>query len=300
MIENPTVTACLSVYNAELYVGEAIRSILAQTFRDFEFIIIDDGSKDGSKQIIEKFARQDARIRFISRENRGIVTSANEQLSLARGKFIARMDADDVSLPHRFERQLQFLSAHPEVVCCGSKVMLTDPQGLPLRQMPDQLTHDEIDAALLTGVVQAVYHSTTMCRKSALDQIGGYQEFTNIEDLDLFLRLAEIGQVVNLPEVLGNYRQHMQSIGHARMDAQRLAARAVTEAAHRRRGLPLPPEKPVNARTMSHGEQYRKWAWWALGGGNPRSARKYAIRCLAMAPWAAQNWRLMFCALRGR
>jgi glycosyltransferase involved in cell wall biosynthesis len=298
----PLISVCLSVYNAERYVGACVQSVLGQTLGDFEFIIIDDGSTDGSRAILQRFAAQDSRIRLISRENRGIVASANEELSLARGEFIARIDADDLALPNRFERQIQFLHDNPEVVCCGSRVILIDPDGRPLTDMPKQLAHDEIVQALFSGGIQAIYNSSTMLRKSAVERVGGYRSFNDVcEDLDLFLRLAEIGKLANVPEVLTHYRQHLHSVGHKRMQQICEAEHMILEEAYHRRGQAMPqglrtaPPKPI-----SKSRQFRKWAWWALSFGQPATARRYAFRALLRTPLSPHSWRVTYCALRGR
>ena len=116
----PEITVLMPVFNGEKFIRESIASILNQTFPDFEFLIINDGSTDHSLAIIEEYARCDARIRIISRENKGLAATLNEGIDLARGDYIARMDCDDISYPRRLERQLQYMRAHPDCVLCGS------------------------------------------------------------------------------------------------------------------------------------------------------------------------------------
>ncbi len=128
----PSVSVLMPIYNAELTLAEAVESILAQTFTDFELIVVDDGSTDGSLQMLQKFAHRDTRIRIISRPNTGIAGALNEAMDAARGEFLARMDADDISLPARFEKQVAFLQEHPDVVLLGSRVMLVEPYGTPM------------------------------------------------------------------------------------------------------------------------------------------------------------------------
>ena len=172
----PAVTALMPVYNAERYVAEAIESILAQTFGDFEFLIVDDGSTDRSRSILEGFAARDARIRLISRPNTGIVGALNEGLAAARGELVARMDADDVAMPERFERQVRYLDDHPECVVVGSRVTVIDPDGDPLTVLTDMLTHEQIDRGLLAGIGAAMYHPAVMYRKSVVLGIGAYRD----------------------------------------------------------------------------------------------------------------------------
>ena len=116
----------MPVYNAAHYVAGAVESILGQTFREFEFVIVDDGSIDGSTQILKRFAERDSRIRLIRRENRGLVASLNEGIEAARGEFIARMDADDIALPERLARQLESLRCNHDVVAVGTQVQRID------------------------------------------------------------------------------------------------------------------------------------------------------------------------------
>src|SRR6476661_6105481 len=125
----PPVSVLMPVYNAGRYVAEAVESILGQTYADFEFLIVDDGSTDRSRAILERYAARDPRIRLVSRPNTGYAAALNELLGLARGELVARMDADDVALPERLLRQVNYLRAHPEVVCVGTAVHLIDGGG---------------------------------------------------------------------------------------------------------------------------------------------------------------------------
>ena len=113
----PLISVAMPVYNGERYLAKAIDSILAQTFADFELIIIDDGSTDNSLQVLHEYQKRDARIRLVARENRNLATTLNDLIDLARGKWIARMDQDDIALPHRFERQLQWLEETGADIC---------------------------------------------------------------------------------------------------------------------------------------------------------------------------------------
>ena len=189
----------MPVYNAERYVGEAVRSILEQTFADFDFVIIDDGSTDRSTEILEQFA-SDPRIRLIRRPNTGYLRALNEGLALCQGEFIARMDADDVSLPDRLRRQIAFLDEHPECLMVGCALLRIDDDGDVLceERLPED--HAEIEARLLEGR-GAIGHPAALIRRQALVELGGYREpFYGAEDHDLWLRLAERGRLANLPE----------------------------------------------------------------------------------------------------
>ena len=299
MPTTPAVSVVMPVYNARRYLREALDSILHQTWREFELIAIDDGCTDGSGEILDEYAAADDRITIIRRPNTGIVGALNDGLAAARGEFVARMDADDVSLPQRFARQLEHFRRHPNCVLVGSRVMLTDPAGRPIRTWATETTHAEIDAAHLTRGWPVV-HPSVMMRRSSVEQVGRYREqYRTLEDLDLFLRLAEVGELNNLPEVLLNYRQHFASICHTETAQQAKIRDAILGETAARRGTPTPPGPPAPPK-KSRAEAHRLWAWWALNEGHVPTARRHAASVVARAPWSPESWRLMYCALRGR
>jgi len=302
MSSTPTISVILPVFNGARYIREALSSIQNQSFRDFELIIVDDGSTDDVPKIVKEIAARDARCKMISRENKGIVFSCNEALELARGEYIFRMDSDDVSRPLRFEKQLSYLQSNPGCVAVGTKALMIDPDGLPMMEYAMAFGHEEIDAAHLNGVASMVHPSVAM-RRQALLGVGGYRQNCELaEDLDLWLRLAEVGRLENLPEVLLEYRQHLGSAGHAKRAKQLAAARTAVFEAQRRRGLPqtqdLVPVLPSDDLVVA--DIYRKWAWWALLGGHPATARKHAWRAVRLDPTSRDNIKLLVSALRGR
>jgi glycosyltransferase involved in cell wall biosynthesis len=297
----PAISVILAVHNTERYVAAAVNSILAQTLRDFELILIDDGSTDRSSQICKQLADGDSRIRLISQSNRGLTKSLNEGIASATSPLIARMDADDLSLPERFEKQVAYMNAHPECICLGSRVTLIDEYDSPIRESDHKLTHEEIDAELLKGIGWAIVHPAAMMRADALRAIGGYDEqYRTAQDLDLFLRLAEHGKLANLPEPLVQYRQHLESVNFAKAQQQANLKEQIVQAACKRRGLPAPDfSKLVHAPQLPRSEQRRRWAWIALKRGNAPVARKHAWAALTGAPFSVESWRVMYCALRG-
>jgi glycosyltransferase involved in cell wall biosynthesis len=297
----PAVSVLMPVYNAQRYLAEAVESILAQTFTDFEFLIIDDGSTDRSGEILQGYARRDARIGLARRANTGYCRALNEMLAQARGEFLARMDSDDVALPRRFESQVAYLRARPEVVAVGSRVLLIDDEGCPIREMCTEVEHEAIDRAHLAVRGGLINHPAAMIRAEALRAVQGYRaEFEPGEDVDLWLRLAEIGKLANLPEVLLHYRQHLASIGYARQLVQhRQWFRAACEAC-RRRGLPEPDnDRLALVEQRSFYDHLSKWAWWALGSGHRKTAWKYAVKALGARPYALGAWKLLACVARG-
>ena len=297
----PTVSVIMPVYNAERYVAEAVESILAQTFTDFEFLIVDDGSTDGSRKILERYAAQDPRIHLKSRPNTGLVIALNEMLSDARGEFIARMDADDVSLPERFEKQLEFLSEHPKVVAVGTAQVWIDPVGLPLRENVPPREHAEIERIQFETAEACLCHPSAMLRRSAVQAAGNYDEsLFGAEDLDLWFRLGEIGLLANMPECLIQYRFHFSKVGFSHKDTQVAAGRRSVENAAARRSVPLiAPNGRGDREVQSVESQYLIWTWWALNAGNVSTARKYALRSLLANPFRGIVWKAVACALRG-
>lgn len=193
----------MSVYNREDLVERAIESILNQTFTDFEFIIIDDGSTDRTAEILDGFARKDNRIRVIHQENTGLARALNRGIMEARGPLIARMDDDDTSFPERFEKQVNFLDMHPEVACLGTWARIVDHENKPRGEMQPPVDHDTIRKNML--LASQFIHPTVMMRRDAIMSIGLYTDL-RAEDYDLFMRLVYHYRTANLPEVLLNYR----------------------------------------------------------------------------------------------
>lgn len=298
----PAITVLTPVYNNARYMVLGIESILKQTYSNFEYVLVDDGSTDDSLEILRRFERKDPRIRILDRPNTGYIGALNDGLALARAPIIARMDADDVAMPDRFEKQLQYLEKHPECVAVGGRVLLIDSDGDPIREMCAEQTHEEIDAAHLAGRGGTIVHPAMMTRREALRAIGGYRsDFPWAEDLDLLLRLAEVGRLANLPDLVLHYRQHLDSIGYRRAELQQASVAAAVRAAYERRGLAVPDALSRQAVfRQSEADAHRKWAWWALEGRNLRTARKHAAFALRKQPLSLESWRAMYCAWRGR
>src|SRR5262245_47483785 len=173
MTMSPEVSVCMPMYNAGPYLAPAIESILAQTFEDFEFLILDDASTDGSLTVARRFADADRRIRVVSFEHQGYPSLLNESLKLANGRYVARMDADDVVLPDRLERQIIYMRAHPECVAVGTQVIMIDPDGEPLDRTHLPTSHDEIDRLQLAGRYQMT-HASLVVPTEILRRMGGY------------------------------------------------------------------------------------------------------------------------------
>lgn len=291
----------LPVFNAQPYLAAALDSMLNQTFRDYELILLDDGSTDGSGEMLREYARRDRRIRLIQRGNKGLVATLNEGLALAQGEFIGRMDADDVAFSERFARQIAYLQEHSECVAVGSQVLFIDARSRPIGPRANLLVdHAAIDQALLAGQWPLV-HPTLLMRRTAVQKIGGYRDYLTWEDHDLFLRLAEVGKLANLPEVLLKYRLHLGSVVHQRGNGRSAVLQEILQQADQRRGLPVRTSATLPVyQAPSRMEHQRTWAWWALAAGNQRTAAHYAWQALKSAPWSVANWKLLACAWRGR
>ncbi|HEY8748521.1 MAG TPA: glycosyltransferase [Tepidisphaeraceae bacterium] len=305
MSTQPAVSVAIPLYNAAPYVAQSIRSVLQQTFTDFELIVVDDGSTDGSADIVERVAAGDSRLRLIRQANVGVSAASNRATELARGEFLARVDADDICLPERLEKQVAYLRANPDCVAVGSRVMFIDDQGDPLFEMPGiAFTHEEIDRGLL-AVEWTILQPATMFRTQALRTVGGYRTDLHIhEDHDLFLKLAEIGKLANVPEVLFQYRQRANSAVTTYASKHVDSFRSVFQDAWKRRGLEGKRELPTIAPHPDEAtrllKQHRLWGWKSLEAKNLKSARKYAWAALRLAPFSSDSWNLMYCALRGQ
>lgn len=219
----PLISVVLPVYNAVDYVEESVASILAQTCADFELLAIDDGSTDGSLAVLQRIAKSDSRVILISRENRGLVSTLNEGISVARGTWIARMDADDIALPNRFLRQIQQLDLAGADIC-GSWIRLFGGRAKHLIKHAE--THDGIAAELLFGSPFA--HPSVMMRASLAKTLQYDVAWDKCEDYDLWRRAFFAGwRMTNVPEVLLLYRQHSAQISTASSAQQQILTRKV-------------------------------------------------------------------------
>jgi glycosyltransferase involved in cell wall biosynthesis len=234
------ISIVMSVLNGELYLREAIDSILAQSFSDFEFIIINDGSQDATPEILRSYAGKDPRIRLYDQENAGLVSALNRGCTQARGKYIARMDADDIALPHRLRQQYEFMEAHTEVGMVGGAVQFIDNKGQSV-QLEDRilLSNNELQRELLERCV--FWHPTVIVRTAVFRAVGGYRRVLDAEDYDLWLRIAERAELANVPSVLLKYRFHSTQVSASKRYQQMLGAIAAgMSAKSRRSGLTDP------------------------------------------------------------
>lgn len=298
-MHKPKVSVLMPVYNASIFLDEAINSILFQSFSDFEFIIIDDGSVDSSPKIIENYANSDSRIKFISRENKGISATRNELIAIAKGDNIAWMDADDISCVNRIEEQLIYLNHNPDCIVVGCLTELIDTDGDKICQWNVPLLANEIDAWHIKGTGGAIVFASSMMNKNAVCKVGGFNEnLTGAEDLCLLLKLAEIGGIVNLNKSLYFYRQHISSISHSAKVKIQHDTQYVIDEARKRRGMPA-YQLTNNKKNVNHHDIYIKWGWWALREKNISIANKYARKSILSNPFGAEGWKLLACCIRG-
>lgn len=211
MSVTPKISVVMPVYNAEQYLDKAIQSILNQSYSDFEFIIINDGSLDSSLKIIKKFKRQDKRIFLIDKDNGGIVEALNQGLRIAKGKYIARMDGDDVAYLNRFEEQIKVFENNPQIDLVYTDTMLIDKNG----DVVCDSWRPDLEKTLLNLKINTfVPHPTVMFNKNTVLKLGGYtQKRPHAEDLDLWLRMLNHGcKFFYLKKTLLNYRLNPNSV----------------------------------------------------------------------------------------
>ena len=208
------ISVIMPAYNAEATIKEAIDSILSQTYRDFEFIIINDGSRDTTENIIKSY--NDSRIKLLNNDiNRGLIYSLNRGINSATGDLLARMDADDISLPERFEKQVDCFLNNPRLIACGTKIEYFGNTKLSSRKYITKVSDKENKKLLLFTACFA--HPTVMLRRDILTRHNLlYDEsFKNCEDYKFWIDLMEYGEFYNIPEVLLKYRQSDTQITHA-------------------------------------------------------------------------------------
>jgi glycosyltransferase involved in cell wall biosynthesis len=231
---SPRVSVVMAVRDGERFVAEAIESLQAQTLDDFELVVVDDGSTDSTAGIVQSLAAQDERIRLHSQSNTGYPEALNVGWGLARGEYVAILDADDLAEPGRLERQLVYLDDHPEVGVVGGSLLLVTGDGRPFYVSAYPATAAEVVAGLQTHC--PVGHTAVLMRRAILEEVGGYRSAVALaEDYDLWLRVSERHPIVNLPDIVGRYRIHGANASQAsiRRGAEAIV-RARADAAERR------------------------------------------------------------------
>lgn len=245
----------MSCYNGARWLPESIRSVLLQTHSDFEFLIVDDGSTDQSLEIVSAFSKNDTRIVSLPKSNSGLTDSLNFGISHARGRWIARLDADDIAEPDRLERQYEYVKKFPQTAIVGSGLVLIDKDGNKRGRYHYPSNHNQlVNHAKLGKSLPA--HSSAFVSSDAIRAIGGYRSrFKRSQDLDLWLRLSEIGRIGCLSSPLVRLRKHSGQISQEAADAQLIDAYlAIVSYRLRQRGFPDPVE--ANDETFT---SFRNW-----------------------------------------
>lgn len=296
----PRVSVLMAVFNTASYLQEALVSISRQTFADFELVVVDDGSKDGSTQILQAFAATEPRMRLIVRENRGLIATRNELLQAAKGELIAWMDSDDYSSVDRLALQVARFDAEPDLVCLGGFAQCIDPNGEFLNIELYPLKHQDILVEQQKG--GAMRFPTTIMRRDAALRTGGFREPFRIgEDFDLLLRMSEAGRMANLPDTIYFYRQHLSSVcatlgpqwSEYRDQILALARERKDKGSDKlQRGeiVTISRTPPAN---ISHLESriYVRWSKAAKENSNMALARRYAVAALRKHPQNLTAWK---------
>ena len=291
----PSISVLMPVYNTEKYLAEAVESIRNQTFCDFEFIILDDGSTDRSLGILRRFARQDPRIVVHSRENRGLVATRNQLMQLARGEWLVWADSDDISYPFRIERLLKVMQSDRAIVWVGSAYRLVDPSGWPICKINDPSSF---------GI-----GSSVIAKEVALD-IGGFcSGFCVGEDTEFGMRMKGSGKIEWLKETLLDYRQHFDSVCNSLRNSVNSYISLAHKMAEDRNAngeefMRKLDSIKKNMKDVDHGPEepwktHLRWAWWALMDGNVWTARKHSFFATIKNPKKADTWKGFLCAMRG-
>ena len=217
---SPEISVVMPVYNSAKYLSVAIESILNQTYKNFEYIIIDDGSQDSSGKIIHQYAKDDGRIKpYKNNSNMGICETLNRGIKLAKGKYIVRMDADDYSYPTRIEKQFLFMEKHPGVVISGSSIEVCNKNLKILNRRKYPRTDKEIRNNIFK--INPFAHPAVIYKKDIVKKAGDYNPFfSGAEDYDLYFRMGREGSFANLSETLLKLRTHSESISAKKISSQ--------------------------------------------------------------------------------
>ncbi len=284
LLQPPRVSVLLPVWNGEAFLRQAMESILRQTFSSFELIVIDDGSTDRTAAMAEELASGDHRVRVLRRPHEGLSATLNAGIADARGEYVARMDADDISVPDRLQKQVAYLDAHPACVAAGAWIEVVDEAARHIGLKTFVTTHDEISAALLR-CVSPMAHPTVVARRDVLRDAGGYdtRRYPS-EDLDLWFRLAENGELANLGEVLLQHRRHKVAMGVCEREKMKAMALTICNEARTKRGLRALRGAPILAGRNADARYHFECARTALIAGSRFTAVRHAAATIAAEP----------------
>lgn len=297
----PTVSVVMAVHNGEPYLREAIDSILAQTYNEFEFNIINDGSTDKTDEIIRSY--RDARIKIYSQEKKGIPASVNRGIRCSKGAYIARMDADDISEQTRFEKEVQFLNCNPDHIQVGTNASLIDEDGFYLSDLNMPAEDKDIRNSYGQKGSLPFVNGSVMYRKSAAETCGLYDEriITGQEDFALFIKMIHLGKMENLSDRLYRHRitpygitmlPRKLSVLKMTINKRLLTGVVPTEDIKRLRSL----QEKISSRqrkalyNLALGKVSIEYRW------EPKCACKYFWRSISLNSWYPTTWaNLAFC-----
>ncbi len=290
----PEISVLMPVYNGARYLDQAVRSVLEQCGPSLELIVLDDGSCDATLQILERWKSQDGRVRIEQLAHGGIVKALNRGIELARGRYLARMDADDKMAFGRLEQQHAFAQAHPDHLI-GTQALLCDPRLRTLGLLNPPAAHEAIVASCLAGMASALMHPTLFGSRALFEQLEGYREsYRHIEDLDLYLRAARQGfRLANLVQTpLLHYRLHAQSVSNQKNQLQMTLKRQLLQEFEQEGSFQPDWEGLERAATMlpkTRPDFYRRWAVIAMTHQQKSLARRYLLRSLVTPPISASK-----------
>jgi glycosyltransferase involved in cell wall biosynthesis len=313
-LNSPAVSVVMSAYNAEKYIKESIDSVLNQTYGDFEIIIVNAGSTDRTQTILNSY--HDPRIFVVNVQNMGRSEARNRAIEISKGEYIAIMDADDISLPERLERQVKFLDSHKDIALVGSSFFSINESGKIVAINEFLTESDDIKEGLPKG--NRFGHSTVMARKSCLESIGGYRvELEGAEDYDLFLRLSKAFKLTNLKEPLCKWRLHPSSFSMSKKSELDRWTKLVQELAEERRQSGkdrlqnlkegenqkslndlLPKAKAISRKDDA--KNYYHWGIILFRGKDYQGASKLVLKSFIsnpLGPWVLiiEDFVLLFC-----
>ena len=268
----PRVTVLMSVFNGAPYLEECLASIWHQTFEDFEFLVLDDGSTDRTEEILASV--RDSRFRFLRLKHVGLNRALNVGLKLGNGEYVARQDADDISFPDRLAKQVEYLDNHPEVALVGSGAKIVTDKGKIMRDLSFPTSHMDL-VAELHRFKNPLPHTTIMFRRATILRYGGYRElFTDAEDYDLHLRLAETQQIASMHEPLcrSTYSMNSASCNDRQGQQFQYAVLAFISSVFRCSGL----ADPLESRTSN--EFLAEFRAWYASSGYPDFFRAVKLR----------------------
>ena len=289
MTNIPEISVLMPNYNGQDYLESAIRSTLQQTFESIELIVLDDGSTDASKSIIRSIQSEDDRLKLVELEHGGIVKALNRGIELSRGRYIARMDSDDLMLPDRLEQQYQYLEKHPDVLL-GTQACLIDPKSRQLGMHSPLESHHDILQSCLAGMGSAIMHPTLMTSREIMLSLSGYREpYRHVEDLDLYLRAAAKGyQLHNLISTCGlQYRLHAKSVSNQKNALQmELKYQLLREFESQHVFTPdwAGMKRAENMLPRTRADFFRRWAVIAYNFNHRALAHHYAFRSMITPP----------------